>query len=793
MVVKEQRAALLADRALTGTALRSALVELYDGWLAGLLGDPGPGIALVAVGGLGRREVAPGSDLDLLLVHTGRPDVAAVADAVWYPVWDSGVGLDHSVRTVEEALAVTADDLKAALGLLDARHLAGDAALSAALLSRTRAAWRAASSRRLPELRAAVVERARTEGEVAFLLEPDLKSARGGLRDVHALHALAAAQVTDPPGRDVQVAAWLLLDVRGELHRRTAGAGRRVVDRLLLQEQDAVAAALGHADADALMAEVSSAARTIAYASDTTWRRVRPAPRRRLLGRRATARQERGTGARPERRPLADDVVEQDGEVVLARDATPASDAVLPLRVARAAAVADLPVAPYVLTRLAAECPPLPVPWPRPALDAFVGVLAAGPPAVQVLEALDQSGLLVRLLPEWASVRSKPQRNSYHRFTVDRHLVEAAAAAAGLTRRVHRPDLLLLGALLHDIGKGLPGDHTVTGMAVVAELAPRLGLPPEDVAVLVTLVEHHLLLPDVATRRDLADPATARAVADAVGSAEVLELLHALTEADSAATGPAAWSSWKAGLVAQLVRRTAALLAGAPAPAPAPLADWQAELVARGEYALQAVGDEVTVVAPDRPGLLSTVTGALALHRLDVRSASVHADGATSVTVCRVAPRFGALPDWAVVRRDLQRALDGELDLEPVLASREAAYVPRAGVALAPPSAELLDDASATATVLEVRAPDALGVLHRTTAALARCGLDVRTAHITTLGADAVDAFYLVGPDGGPLTDPVLRAHVCAEVVSALTAPSDRGTARDVARALPSQGPSPNL
>ncbi len=758
--MREQRAALLSDRALTGAALRAALVDLYDGWLAGLLGEPGPGVALVAVGGLGRREVAPGSDLDLLLVHAGRPDVAAVADAVWYPVWDSGVGLDHSVRTVDEALAVTADDLKAALGLLDARHVAGDADLTADLLHRTRAAWRSTSSRRLPELRAAVVERARTEGEVAFLLEPDLKSARGGLRDVHALQALAAAQVSDPPGPQVRAAATLLLDVRGELHRRTAGAGRRVVDRLLLQEQDAVAAALGLPDADALLLQVSTAARTVAYASDTTWRRVRPPPRRSLLGRRGRSR--------PERRPLAEDVVEQDGEVVLARDADPVHDPVLPLRVARAAATADLPVAPYVLERLARECPPLPEPWPRPALEALVGVLAAGAPAVQVMEALDQSGLLVDLLPEWASVRSRPQRNAVHRFTVDRHLVETAVAAAALTRRVHRPDLLLLGALLHDLGKGTPGDHSITGAALVARLAPRLGLPPDDVAVLVTLVRHHLLLPDVATRRDLADPTTARAVADAVGSGEVLDLLHALTEADAAATGPAAWSSWKGSLVAELVRRTAALLAGAPPPARAPLADWQAALVARGAYALEAVGDEVAVVAPDRPGLLAAVTGTLALHRLDVRSASVFSDGPTGVHVCRVAPRFGALPDWAVVRRDLRRVLDGDLDLEAVLAAREAAYAPRPGLPLAPPSAELLDDASATATVLEVRAPDAVGVLHRITAALARCGLDVRTAHISTLGADAVDAFYLVGPDGGPLGDPQLRDGARSAVLRAL-------------------------
>jgi [protein-PII] uridylyltransferase len=757
--VRAARAALVADSSVTGAALRSALVDLYDREVSALLGDPGSGVALVAVGGLGRREVAPGSDLDLLLVHADRPDVAKLADPLWYPLWDSGVGLDHAVRTVDEALAVAADDLKAALGLLDARHLAGDEALSAQLRTRTRAAWRARAAHRLPELRELVQERARVEGEVAFLLEPDLKSARGGLRDVHALQALAAAQVADLPGPQVQAAHEVLLDAGGERHRPTAGAGRRVVDRLLLQEQDAVAAALGYADADALMAAVSGAARTIAYASDTAWRGVRPPSRRRLLGRRAAA---------VVRRPLADDVVEQDGEVVLARDAAPAQDPVLVLRAAAAAAHADLPIAPHTLTRLG-ECPPLPEPWPRPALDAFVRLLAAGPACVPVLEALDQAGLLVRLLPEWRTVRSKPQRNRVHRFTVDRHLVEAAAQAAALTRRVARPDLLLLGALLHDIGKGEPGDHTLVGMRVVARLAPRLGLPPEDVAVLVSLVEHHLLLPEVATRRDLADPATAQAVAQAVGSVEVLELLHALTEADAAATGPAAWSSWKASLVAELVRRASALLAGGPPPGPAPLSAEQEQLVALGGPLLEAVQDEVTVVAPDRPGLLSLVTGTLALHRLDVRSASVFSRGTTAVTVCRVAPRFGSLPDWAVVQGELRRALAGELDLPAVLAAREAAYAARTARAPAPPLVRLLDDASASATVVEVHAADGLGVLHRITSALARAGLDVRTAHISTLGADVVDAFYVVGPDGGKVVDPALRQRVREQVLAALT------------------------
>jgi [protein-PII] uridylyltransferase len=760
--VKADRDALVARPELSGAALRSALTALYDAELARLLGAPGPGVALVAVGSLGRCEAVPGSDLDLVLLHNGRREVAGLADGLWYPIWDSGVGLDHAVRTVDEAVTVAAGDLKAALGLLEARHVAGDAALTATLAAAIRAAWRTSARRRLPELRAAVEQRARTSGEVAFLLEPDLKEGRGGLRDVHALQAVAVAQAADPPSAAVRAAYAVLLDVRGELGRRAAVAGRRAGDRLLLQEQDAVAAALHHADADALMASVSAAARTIAYESDTTWRRLGPAARRSPLGRR-----HRGA---PARRPLADDVVEQGGEVVLARDAAPATDGALILRVAAAAARFDLPIAPPTLSRLAAECPDLAVPWPRPALDSLVQLLAAGPPTVAVVEALDQTGLLARLIPEWASVRSKPQRNSYHRFTVDRHLVETAVAAATLTRRVARPDLLLLGALLHDIGKGLPGDHTAIGMRVVARLAPRFGLPPPDVAVLVALVEHHLLLPDVATRRDLADPATPCGVALAVGTAQVLELLHALTEADAAATGPAAWSAWKSKLVAELVARTAAVLSGAPAASPPRLSARQEALVTAGGPALDADRDEVTVVARDQRGLLSVAAGVLALHRLDVLSAAAFSRGSTAVAVFRVAPRFGAFPDWSAVRADLRAALDGSLDVRERLAARERPYS-RPRLPVAAPTVRFVDDASKTATVVEVRAADVRGALHRICAALDSSGLAVRSAHISTLGADVVDAFYVVGPDGGPLRDRSLRDQVQAAVLASLDGP----------------------
>jgi [protein-PII] uridylyltransferase len=723
---------------LVGPALRDALCAAVDGWLVERLAGHDD-VALIAVGGYGRREPAAGSDLDLVLLYRSGTDARPAADALWYPIWDAGVSLDHSVRTVAEAHAVAREDLKAALGLLDARHVAGDPTLSEELRSGALAAWRRDAKRRLPELREQVDIRAERHGELSFLLEPDLKEARGGLRDAHAIRAVAAAWVADAPGERVRHAAEVLLDVRGELHRVLT----RASDRLVLQEQDPVAARLGYADADALMREVSLAGRAIAYASDETWRRVDAAlrPARRWRGQRT-----------PQRRPLADGVVEQDGEVVLARDARPAEDPALVLRVAAAAAAAELPIAPHALERLLAESAPLPESWPADARDALVALLGAGPGLVRVIETLDQVGLLDRLLPEWERVRCKPQRNAVHRFTVDRHLVEAAVHAAELTRRVSRPDLLVLGALLHDIGKGWPGDHTDAGVEQVPVIARRLGLPEPDVDILVLLVRHHLLLPDTATRRDLDDPATVRAVADAVGNRTALELLHALTEADALATGPAAWGDWNAQLVTDLVRRTTALLAGEKPPAPGLLDERQRALADAGGLAVDIEGDRVTIVAPDRAGLFWRWAGVLSLHRLAIRSANAMSVDGVAVTVFDVTPRFGSMPDWDKVRADVRRAYDDALPIAAHLAERDRAY--RSDPAhVAPPLVLWIDDASEQSTVVEVRAHDAVGLLYRLTRALADAGLDVRSSRISTLGAEVVDAFYVVDADGSPVTD----------------------------------------
>jgi [protein-PII] uridylyltransferase len=733
-----------------------------------LLGNEA-GVCLVAVGGMGRRELCPHSDVDLVLLHAGRTDAADVADVaerLWYPIWDSGLSLDHSVRTPKQALAVADDDLKAALGLLDGRPVAGDTDLADDLLAKARDQWRRRARRSLAALLDAVEERHQKFGEVAFLLEPDLKEGRGGLRDVHAGRAAAiAAPVADGNGSVFAGPNEVLLAARVELHRRAGKAA----DRLLLQEQDAVASALGYSDADALMRAVSSAARTIAFKGDDTWRRVRSwlaGPKGRAAG---------GD------RPLGAGLVLREGEVVLAADANPGGDRSLILRAAAAAASADAPLSADALGRLASSAAPPGDPWSDEARHALVALLGSGPALLPVLESLDQRGLLSRVLPEWTAVRSRPQRNAYHRFTVDRHLCEAAVESSTLTRQVARPDLLLVGAWLHDLGKGYPGDHTAAGVALMGRIAARMGFDAVDVDVLVSLVRNHLLLAETATRRDLSDEATLAAVAEAVGNQTTLELLAALTEADSRATGSTAWGPWKAELVHELVARTSAFLEDGRGPEPerAVVSD---PLVARARATLdggdvvhvEASWPELVVAARDRAGLFADVAGTLSLHGLSVLAADVWtSDDGVAIESFRTESTFGREPDRGALEADLAAAVERRLPIEARLAERVRTYASRrtAAARRAAPRVLVDNEASARATLIEVRAPDGIAVLYRITGALADVGLDVRHAKVATLGAEVVDAFYVVSKDGAKV-DVSRRQDVQRAVLHALGGPS---------------------
>jgi [protein-PII] uridylyltransferase len=784
---------LSGSHRLDATALRHALLDLHEFWLAtkateiGITADSG--FAIVASGGLGRGEMLPYSDLDLMLLHNNMPTevVSEIAEKLWYPLWDANIRIDHSVRTVPEALHVAHDDIAVGLAMLEVRHIAGDADLSSLLIGGARRQWRIGIASRFDELVEHAQARWQRSGQIAHRAEPDLKSGRGGLRDVQLLNALAIAQLADvypsralaSPTGTLGDAHLALLNVRTELHR-VSGRGREL---LLAQHADEIGAALRIGDRFDLARVLSDAARTVSYYVDSGIRTA------------ANALPRRGFAAlrRPVRRPLDEGVIEYAGEVILARDARPERDPGLILRVAAASATSGLPMAISTLGRLAESAPELRTPWPRQALKDLLVLLASGPAAVATIEALDRTGLWGRLFPEWGAVRDLPPRDVVHIWTVDRHLVETVARASAFTTRVSRPDLLLLGALCHDIGKGRGGDHSVIGAELANQIGTRLGLWPSDIDILSQVVRHHLLLPHTATRRDLQDPKTIDAVAEALGGDLVLlELLATLAEADSLATGPGVWGDWKASLIGDLVRRCRLVMVGEPLPQPDPIEPRFAQLAAdAGVHVELAPGDgqhifNVTMIAPDRRGLLSKAAGVLALNSLRVHSASVNSHRGSAINAFVVSPLFGSPPSAGLLRQQFILALDEELDVIGTLLAREreAAQYPttRAGEILAavpanhvpaPPRILWSEGSAPGEMIVQIRSIDRPGLLARLTAVFERDGVDIGWAKVTTLGSSVLDAFGITaagtGSDGAGRT--ALRDELERDLYAILPTP----------------------
>ena len=724
--------------------------------------DPDPrGVALVAVGGYGRAELAPYSDLDVVLVHDDpfddAADVSEVAIKLWYPLWDAGANIDHSVRALSEVTAAAKQDVRVALGLLDARHLAGDPSLTLRLRTTVLAQWRRDARARLPELRDLVTRRGERVGELAHASVPDLKESTGGLRDATVLNALVATWLVDVPHTDLERGRIQLLDVRDTLH---AVAGRST-DRVAPELWDELAPGLGLPDAAAAQRQVRELGRRITHISRLTWRRVDSVLARPTSG---------SFRRRPVLERIAPGLAVSSGEVVLEQRANPAGDPWLLVRAAAEAAERDLILAPATAARLSRECPAVPEPWSAEGRNLLVRLLAAGPSLLAVWETLDETGALATLLPEWERVRLLPHASAVHRFTVDRHLVETCIEASRLIRRVGRPDVLMVAALLHDIGKGGVRDHSVAGEPLAADVARRMGFDAGEQALVAGLVRWHLLLPEVATTRDLEDPVSVEHVTAWVDDPEMLDLLEVLTEADSRATSPKAWSTWRAGLVADLARRVRSALSdlsgcnspigdthpdnsvddGVEVDIPARVRE-NAELV-DVHLELSSDGSRVTVTSGDRLGLLAAAAATFAVQRISVRSARAWTQGEYAVSVWEVGD---AHLDVAILRQRLEAVLDGRLDPAGRLRNRAAGSLE--------PSVAVRHEASREATVLEVRMDDRPGVVHLVCAALASLDLSVRSAHVTTLGPQAVDVFYVQETGAGALSDE--RAAAAAHAV----------------------------
>jgi [protein-PII] uridylyltransferase len=766
----------------------ACLLELFEA------SDPPTGVALGALGGYGRSRLSPQSDIDILIAHDGddAEGLAAVADAILYPLWDAGFRVGHGVRTPAESLALATERLDARTAMLDGRLLAGDERVWAATSTEILAFVRDDADALANELRADALERLQRAGPTSSRVEPDLKQGGGGLRDIQMLgwlstalgRSLEDAGVLQAAERAAVDAADEFLErVRSALHLETGREG----DRLMLEHQPAVAEALGFVDepgliaADGLMRQVFEHARAVEH----TWRNV--------FGRRSP-----------------------DASAAVAVEPTP--DGILRAFASRAVEHGDAVLPVTALDEIGAASVPQDIAWTAEIREAFLTILRAGG-GEQALEALDRLGLLVRYLPAWAEVRCRPQRDPYHRSSVDVHLLTALAEMrsmldgeavpiverfADLADAVHDPDAALLGALFHDIGKVGRGSHVREGAVIAEATLERMGVDDATRSLAAFLVSEHLLLSDTATRRDLEDEQLIEDVAARIGDVERLAALTLLTVADAAATGPHAWTPWRAALVRELVtkvgrvlergdvgpdtaerlaERVEALRERLPDVSPEAIDRFvlrmprsyllgvPVEAIAR-HYPLLAIpiqpsdvrtvatqGDRagissLTVVVQDRPGLLSMIAGSLSLAGLSILSAQAYTtDDGVVVDVFDVEGTFEreiGEERWREFRSTLRRALDGRASLDARVEERRRRYASASDV----PARVVVDnDASDFFTVIEVGAPDRVGLLFDITRTLATLQLDVHLAKVATYANRVIDAFYVRDALGRKLDD----------------------------------------
>jgi [protein-PII] uridylyltransferase len=573
------------------------VVRLLHLWTTRTVFPPGvessaEALALAATGGFGRGVLAPFSDLDLLFVTPWKepPRTEQVVEFMLYFLWDLGLKVGHATRSIDECIAHSRTDQTIRTSLLDARFLAGDREVFDSFAKRFRAdCARHGAAAFFAAKRAERMERQKKYGDSAFLLEPNVKDGKGGLRDLQTLFWMIritagitrfedAADPSLPGGpllNEAELRAWrrtaeFLWSVRFHLHYATG----RAEERLTFDLQPVIGAAMGYTRHGAVqgverfMKHYFLTAREVRRLTLT----IEPVVERRALGEPAVT---------PEAPPaLAARGFGLDaGKLVLAPGRSFAAEPILLFRVLQAARDTGRELHPLTLralvhhARLAARLRD-----DAEANAAFLD-LAASPKAdsAQWLKVMNLAGILGRFIPDWARVVGQMQFDTYHVFTVDEHTIEAvrvlnqleqgdladiAPVATALIGQVQSRRALYVAMLLHDIAKGRGGDHSELGAAIAQELGPRLGLSAEETETVSWLVLHHLVLSQTAFRRDIDDPKTILDLAELVQSPERLRLLMALTVADMRAVSSKIWNNWKATLLREIYWRVAEVLAG---------------------------------------------------------------------------------------------------------------------------------------------------------------------------------------------------------------------------------------
>ena len=728
--------------ARTGLQAAQGLADHLDAAVRELAAPvAGQSLAFVALGSYGRRELCRHSDIDIMLLASG--EFSEGVHAVLYPLWDTGVKVGHSVRTVEDAVANAEANVETLTSLLDARLIAGDAALYDRFVVARRRLVQRQRARMVDALRQRYAEL--VEHEPWQLGQPDLKTSRGALRSLQACMwveqaaAIAEDRAPLPLRAELAEAYETLLRTRAALHALT----ERPNDRLRLDLIDGTADILG-TDRMECARDVLVAMRTI------------DAEAQRVLGGADEAPQKRSLFSFLRRKPAA----------TFGDDLDPADD-----------------------------------------LQQLLHALRQAKP--DALDPLPRAPWLERLLPEWDVLRALPHIAPFHRHPVDVHcwraVVEARQAITEDAEQTATPavaaelpdhDELLLCALLHDIGKGHEGDHSTVGAVIAERFAARAGLDAEAAARLRAVVQHHLVLPTVATRRDIADERVVREMAELVGDARTLRLLYLVGVADARASSADVWSAWKAQLMRSLYLRVLAFLEAEGEPEEASerlrrdaLAALDGRVPAEAlerhlrvlptSYLLstqpeqigahialieQAAGgtavahdragdvDRLTIVTRDRPGILSLVAGTLAVHNVTVLGGTAFTrDDGVAIEVMYVADGLGHGIDerrWSRVSEAVPQALAGEFPIDERLAETRRAYASATPPAPIPTTVSVDNVGSDLYSIVEVTAADRLGLLYAITSTLHALSLDIHVAKVDTIGREVVDAFYVRRENG---------------------------------------------
>jgi [protein-PII] uridylyltransferase len=811
------QAAVHAHAGLVDDLVRS-LTRLVsaDAAAAGLTPTP---LVVVALGGYGRGELHPSSDVDLMVIHDGAlsPYVQRVTQELLYTLWDLGLQVGHSLRSLEDCVAIARTDLPSRTSMQAARFLAGDRRLFARF---RRVLEENVYQRDFEQFLAAMLaereQRYRKHGASPYVMEPNVKESAGGLRDMHTAMWLAAAKfgartlreladkglITLREQAQTDAALTFLWRVRNALHLLSGHKN----DVLTRDMQPRVAESLGYqAEGDTLAVE--------RFMRDYYLHaRVIHRVARRLIARCQETLEGHGAAERRDRQQaLADGLVFIDGRLHPAERHRPLfrED---PTRLMRVF---------WHLHRLGCE---LSLDLERAIEDAldlidddfrrspvvrdlFLDICRSWGRVAVTLGEMHELGVLGRYLPEFGALTCLVQYDVYHKFSADQHSLlgvehlEALApgqsaeseGAAQVFSEIERPDLLVLGMLLHDIGKAKGHGHVAKGIPLIRELVARIGLPAADAGVVEFLVAHHLTMSHIAQRRDIDDPKTVADFAATVGDVQRLRLLYLLTWADMRAVGPGVLTPWQAVVLHELYARTLARISGGRVPRPnrTQLAERLARLV-KDEVPTQAVkahlammserylatttvermaehlrmiarleatpvvterfhhpglgSSDLVVVTRDLPGLFALIAGTLAAHGLNIVSAQIatRADGIAIDTFQVNDPTAEPVTSpalWTRLRAALRAVITGEESVEALLARRRAG---RAAVAAPAPAKVTIDNTLSDAfTVIEVKCPDRLGLLYQITRTLSSAGLDIVSARIATEIDQAYDTFYV--------------------------------------------------